>query len=163
MQTEKDLSVYSSIKVYKVVEYTKYIINNRPNYLLSLEKSIYTKYWADNPDLIEYIEVNNCPSNLRVILPCNTIKCEFDYNRDKIYEEINKNIKIYRQNIKLKNQSIDTVNNSLPCSLCLINKENIVKIKCSHKFCESCIMDWLSNHTTCPECKQDVEDYSLKV
>lgn len=51
------------------------------------------------------------------------------------------------------------------CPICLENyeeKEFIRKIKCSHIFCEECILKWLSKHKKCPCCQIDLEDRFIK-
>lgn len=49
------------------------------------------------------------------------------------------------------------------CPICLEDDIHEVRkiTKCSHVFCDPCISKWLSTHTTCPVCCQDVQMRSM--
>ena len=54
---------------------------------------------------------------------------------------------------------IDSITNIYltSCPICLedLSGRVVVKTKCNHKYCKTCIDDWLSKHTTCPICMKD--------
>jgi len=62
----------------------------------------------------------------------------------------------------LNNTEIDlnTTQVSEMCTICRENMEEnaiIKKIKkCNHYFHQNCLDNWLKNHTTCPNCRQDI-------
>ena len=39
------------------------------------------------------------------------------------------------------------------CSICLENDGTLVPSKCGHKFHTECLVKWLENHDTCPNCR----------
>ena len=39
----------------------------------------------------------------------------------------------------------------------------ILKLLCSHIFCNECIKTWLSKHVTCPVCKVDLEEEQKRI
>lgn len=45
-------------------------------------------------------------------------------------------------------------NNPPSCPVCLDGINSGVRSQCGHTFHESCLMPWLSNHDTCPVCRQ---------
>lgn len=55
---------------------------------------------------------------------------------------------------------LNVSNTNEMCSICRLNIEenNIVRKikKCNHVFHQVCLDNWLKNHTTCPNCRQDV-------
>ena len=55
---------------------------------------------------------------------------------------------------------LNTSNTNEMCSICRLNIEenNIVRKikKCNHSFHQSCLDNWLKNHATCPNCRQDI-------
>lgn len=44
------------------------------------------------------------------------------------------------------------------CSICLISLEEVndVVTPCAHRFCESCLEQWLLKHSTCPMCRREI-------
>ena len=53
--------------------------------------------------------------------------------------------------------------NRAECVIC-INKVSYLnqKLECGHVFCNSCILEWLIDHDTCPCCRTEVVDTVLK-
>ena len=55
---------------------------------------------------------------------------------------------------------LNVSNTNEMCSICRLNIEenNIVRKiqKCKHVFHQACLDNWLKNHTTCPNCRQDI-------
>jgi hypothetical protein len=61
----------------------------------------------------------------------------------------------------LKNSTVGLGNNDMSCVICLENYEKKTitrKLICNHTFHITCIETWLSNATTCPICRFDLND-----
>ena len=53
--------------------------------------------------------------------------------------------------------SIENIN-EICCSICCDTINNpVVLTRCGHSFCKSCLIKWISNHSTCPLCKGPVQ------
>jgi SUMO ligase MMS21 Smc5/6 complex component len=51
---------------------------------------------------------------------------------------------------------------STGCSICLENYSEetpVVSLRCNHEFHKSCVFYWLEKHTTCPECRCELQIY----
>ena len=63
---------------------------------------------------------------------------------------------------KLHKLSIHTVKDSLlldECSICLegyIKKDKIVRLNCNHVFHVTCVLPWLKNNNSCPQCRENI-------
>ena len=44
------------------------------------------------------------------------------------------------------------------CSICLENEGLLVPSKCGHKFHTKCLVKWLENKNTCPNCRENIVD-----
>jgi len=44
------------------------------------------------------------------------------------------------------------------CSICLENTKDPFHSKCSHAFCNKCIMQWITQHDDCPLCRNPISD-----
>ena len=42
------------------------------------------------------------------------------------------------------------------CSICLDECKDAVSGSCIHRFCRSCISEWLNNNYSCPECRNEI-------
>lgn len=66
--------------------------------------------------------------------------------------------KIKKRRIVKRNRCApkEPIINKFECPICLddIQKENIAKISCSHKFCFPCIQQWSRKEETCPVCRK---------
>ena len=59
---------------------------------------------------------------------------------------------------------IQTLTELTPCNVCLENNWNVVFSPCGHGgYCKSCVMEWLAQKTTCPTCKQEIEEMDVVV
>lgn len=63
-----------------------------------------------------------------------------------------------------------TNDNEEMCSICLekfdviiADKKDLRKLKCTHTFCDECILKWLKKHKKCPLCQTDLEDTYIKL
>jgi hypothetical protein len=46
------------------------------------------------------------------------------------------------------------------CPICT-DKPSTIMTPCSHQYCKSCISKWLKDHSSCPYCRHDIDDYYL--
>ena len=69
--------------------------------------------------------------------------------------------KLIKYNIKLNSRFIyffiysSTMSN---CSICLETNKDPFQSKCSHTFCNKCIMEWITQHDDCPLCRNPISD-----
>lgn len=47
------------------------------------------------------------------------------------------------------------------CGICYDNYDNPIILPCTHVFCGSCLMQWMRNNRTCPECRKQVRANQL--
>lgn len=44
------------------------------------------------------------------------------------------------------------------CTICLETTKDPFQSKCSHSFCNKCIMQWITQHDDCPLCRNPISD-----
>ena len=44
------------------------------------------------------------------------------------------------------------------CSICLETTKDPFQSKCSHTFCNKCIMEWITQHDECPLCRNPISE-----
>lgn len=90
------------------------------------------------PSLVFNVRYPIHPSQLFLIT--NVIISQHQTERNKLYEE--------------EFDNILQVNKEAICNICIKKKNKLRKLKCKHVFCNSCIREWLVNHSnTCPNCR----------
>lgn len=47
--------------------------------------------------------------------------------------------------------------NESDCPICLSEIHEEYKTPCGHKYCSSCLNEWLNNHNNCPLCRQIIK------
>ena len=47
--------------------------------------------------------------------------------------------------------------NSKMCAICMYDMEYPVMLECTHSYCATCIMKWLTNNMNCPECRHKID------
>ncbi len=68
-------------------------------------------------------------------------------------------IDIEIQNIQNKIQNLTerlSELNSKTCAICMCYMEHPIIIECTHSYCATCIMRWISTNMNCPECRQKI-------
>ena len=44
------------------------------------------------------------------------------------------------------------------CSICIETTKDAFQSKCSHTFCNKCIMEWITQHDECPLCRNPISE-----
>jgi hypothetical protein len=62
---------------------------------------------------------------------------------------------------KLNIRKINSTDNLLldECSICLegyVKKDKIVRLNCNHVFHVTCVLPWLKNNNSCPQCRENI-------
>ena len=90
----------------------------------------------------------------------NALVPEYDESLNENFEDQSQNYgKVQLSLCKLLENSIVCLGNNDYCIICLENYEKKMitrKLICNHEFHISCIETWLSNATTCPICRFDL-------
>jgi len=47
--------------------------------------------------------------------------------------------------------------NTKMCPICMYDMEHPMVLECTHAYCASCIMKWLTNNMNCPECRHKID------
>lgn len=55
------------------------------------------------------------------------------------------------------NTNLESVTIPEECPICLNPILKPMKTVCSHYFCSTCLNVWITDHTTCPLCRQNLE------
>ncbi len=63
-------------------------------------------------------------------------------------------------NIQIVIEGSKEVDEIQTCSICLYSVSTIVT-NCNHKYCMSCITEWCKKNTSCPYCRNDVQEKNL--
>lgn len=55
---------------------------------------------------------------------------------------------------------LEIIEEDIKCPICFENKNNYVKINCTHKFCNECLKKWVTEQSdTCPTCRQLINNH----
>lgn len=72
-------------------------------------------------------------------------------------------IKTIDADIKLNKQKLDDLTrriselNTKMCSICMYDIEHPIILSCTHSYCASCIVQWISKNMICPECRSPID------
>ncbi|CAK83048.1 unnamed protein product (macronuclear) [Paramecium tetraurelia] len=63
------------------------------------------------------------------------------------------------QSTKLERNFVNEnlISKYLKCIICSAVFDEPTRLRCGHTFCKLCISQWLTDHQTCPECRQDAK------
>lgn len=161
---KKTLDIIKSLINYKSL----IIINHKEN----LNYSTYFNFITNNSCQLNIDKFNSCIFDLKQ----NSIKytkknfekynlypkliskiiLHSDKNQQKLYQSLPENIVQFH---KLPKNNY----NKLSCCICLgkISKCKLIKTKCNHFFCDSCILTHLTNSKKCPLCRTPIDTSNL--
>lgn len=88
---------------------------------------------------------------------------EMDISQDQRDIRVNHiNIEINHLNEKMTNlRERVTLLSEKNCSICYDNFKNPILLPCTHVFCGSCLLFWMRNGNSCPECRAPIESRGL--
>lgn len=86
---------------------------------------------------------------------------DLDMNEDDKENKLKKidgdieNIKNKLNDLMERMKSLSTKN----CLICMDNLRNPIMLECTHIYCGSCIMKWISTNNNCPYCRKKIPSY----
>jgi superfamily II DNA or RNA helicase len=86
---------------------------------------------------------------------------DLDMNEDDKESKLKKidgdieNIKNKLNDLTERMKSLSTKN----CLICMDNLRNPIMLECTHIYCGSCIMKWISTNNNCPYCRKKIPSY----
>jgi superfamily II DNA or RNA helicase len=86
---------------------------------------------------------------------------DLDMNEDDKESKLKKidgdieNIKNKLNDLMERMKSLSTKN----CLICMDNLRNPIMLECTHIYCGSCIMKWISTNNNCPYCRKKIPSY----
>lgn len=72
-------------------------------------------------------------------------------------------IKTIEADIKSKKEKLQDLTsriselNTKMCSICMYDIEHPIVLSCTHSYCASCIVQWISKNMKCPECRAEID------
>lgn len=72
-------------------------------------------------------------------------------------------IKSIDADIKLKKEKLENLTqrilelNTKMCPICMYDIEHPIVLSCTHSYCASCIVKWISTNMNCPECRASID------
>ncbi|CAD8186002.1 unnamed protein product [Paramecium octaurelia] len=63
------------------------------------------------------------------------------------------------QSTKLERNFVNEnlISKYIKCIICSAVFDEPTRLRCGHTFCKQCISQWLTDHSTCPECRSDAK------